>query len=888
MSRLRPLFARGRLRRELAEELRAHLEEKVDEFVAGGLARDEALARARRELGNVSLIEERAADVWRLPLLDDFALDLRHAVRVLARSPRFTLVAVLTLALGIGANTAIFSVVNSVLLKPLPFPRAEELVRVFSTHDGLPIGPSPPDLRDMAHDSRTFSQLVAYDTWRKNLSTPSGDPEQIRVGLVPAEYFMALGINPIRGRLFTADENRWGNHHVAIVSDSFWKSRFACDPAILGRNIRINEEPYAIIGVIPDAIPSWMDPLNTKVHVWTPFAPSEVDLWAEEDRDGRGYFTIGRLKPGVSIEQARADLQLIAGGLAARHPVDRGYGATVEPLINSRVGTLRPMLLLLMGAVGLILLIACFNVANLIMARNSARQHDVAIRAALGASRARLVRQLFTEGLLLALAGGAVGLVMAGLGDKVLGSLHPAAAEQLAEAAIDGRVLVFTLTVAILTSLAFGIAPAYSLATVHPQAALKDGGRGDTGGRERRSLRRGLVASEVALSLMLSIGAGLLIQSVVKLQSQDLGFRADHLLTEHLFLPGARYPDPDTITRFSDRYTERARNLGGVIDATATDMVPPAYHWQFVIGVVGRTAPEAGAVTAANFGVSDTHYLKTLGLTLRRGRDFAETDTAASPRVALINDTLARRLFPDEDPIGKQLDVGTPGRLAPAEDGKPMPRLTIIGVIGDMKNRGLSLAPDPDLIGLYRQNPEQNFGFKSLVVRTAVKPSAIIPNLRKELRALDPDLPFADVRTMDQIVEQHAADGVFGRSLLTLFAILGVCLAVVGVYGVVSYMVAQRRKEIAIRVALGASAADLLRLILREGVMVGLVGIGLGLAGALAGAQLAAGILFGVSPRDPPTFLGSALVIVAVVVVATIAPCQQAMRIDALDLLKGD
>ena len=884
------LFVRARMRRDLEEELRAHLDEKVEELVAAGVPRDEATAQARRELGNVSDIEERAGDVWRWPIVDDLVLDLRHAARMLRKSPLFTVVAVVTLALGIGANSAIFSVVNGVLLAPLPFAHPEQLVTVHSIEDGRRFGPSPLDLRDLARQSHTLAQLVCWDTWNKNVSaTPESEPEPMRVGLVPPEYFATLAVAPVRGRLFTADENRWGNHHVAIITRAFWRTRYGEDSGILERSILINDERYRIIGVVPDVIPTWMDAQHADVRVFTPFgAFGPEDPFAAANRDGRGFFTVGRLRPGTTIEQARAELRLIAADLAARYPVDRGISATVEPLIETRAGTMRPILLVLMGAVGLILLIACFNVANLMIARNSTRRHELAIRSSLGASRTRLLRQLLTESLLLGLLGGALGLALAELGGELIGSLHVAAAAQLAAVRLDGRVLAFTFAVVLVTSVVFGIAPAWSAAMANPQAALRDGGRADTGGRHRRSLRRILVTAEVALSLMLSIGAGLLVRSVIRLQSQDLGFRGDHILTARLYLPTARYGDSDSITRVSDRLAERARTLPGVVDASASDLIPPAYQWAFAFAVVGRPLPATTGAQTANFGTVDTHYVKTLGIPLLRGRDFAASDTATSPRVLLVNETFARRYFPGEDPIGKQIDVGTPGRLEPPVEGKPMPRLTIVGVIGDSKNRGLSLPPDPDMIALYRQNPEQNAAFKRLILRTAVAPSSVLPSLRASVRAIDRDLPLFEVRTMEQLVAQQNADSLFGTTLLTIFALLGLSLAVVGVYGVASYTVAQRRREIAIRMALGASAGQVLRLVLREGLVVGGLGIVVGIAGALAITRVAGSLLHGVSPRDPITFVAGVLAVGAAVLAATLLPCRRATRVEAAEALQAD
>ncbi len=543
----------------------------------------------------------------------------------------------------------------------------------------------------------------------------------------------------------------------------------------------------------------------------------------------------------------------------------------MEPLANSRMGSLRPILLLLMGAVGLMLLIACANVANLLLARNGTRHQEFAIRTAIGAGRGRLIRQLLTETLLLSLLGGGAGIAVAWLGTGVLASIHPARISQLGEARIDAHVLAFTFAVAVLTSIAFGILPALVGTRVHPSDALKDGGRMGTGGRRRRSLRRTLVVAEVALSLMLLIGAGLVIKSLARIQAQDLGFRPDHLLTEHLFLPETRYPDPKRITQFCDRFAERIREMPGVSDATVSDIVPPSYRWKLMFTIVGRPAGSIQEVPTANFGVTDGHYVKTLGIHVRRGRDFADTDGETSPRVVLVNDTFARRYFPNDDPIGKELDLAAPDSLVPrtGAGSARTPRLTIVGVIDDTKNRGMALDPDPDIIGLYTQNPEENYGFKSVLVRTTVDPSGIVASLRRELASLDPDLPFAEVRTMDDIVSQHTADGRFNTLLLTMFAVLGVALAVVGVYGVVACSVTQGRREIATRILLGAQARGVIGLVAREGVVVGILGIVLGASGALAGAQAAASVLYGVSPRDPLTFVGSSLLLALVVLVAT-------------------
>jgi putative ABC transport system permease protein len=877
MSWLRRITVRRASLRHLPEEIQTHLDERIEALVAAGLTGAEAAAQARRELGNPTTIEEQARDVWRWPVVETFLGDLRHAARTLAKAPGFTAATVLTLALGMGANAAVFSVVNAVLLRPLPFPAPQELVRVFSLRDGLTTGPSALDVRDFARESRSFEHLVAYDTWRKNLAVPGHEPEQIRVGLVPAEYFLALGIPPLVGRLFSEEENRWGAHHVAIVSSSFRAEHFGKgDP--LGRTITLNEEPFVVVGVVPDVIPGWMDPTGSTVRVWTPFAPSP-DVWDESgrgDRSGRGFSTVGRLRPGVSLEQARADLRAVATDLARRYPVDQGVGVTVEPLLGSRVATLRPTLSLLMAAVGLILLLAGFNTTSLLIARNGTRRQELAIRTALGAGRFRLACQLVAETLLLTSLGAIAGLGLAALGTHVLAQVGPERIPQLAEARLDVRVLAFAVLTVLVTALAVGTIPALIAAPTNPGDILRAGGRAGSSGAGQRRLRQFLVTGEVSLALVLLVGAGLLVKGLVRLQERDLGFQRGNLLTEHLYLPEGRYGSPERITRFCDAYAARIRSLPGVSEASITDVIPPTYRWRMPFTVVGEDPPPPEAVPTANFGVTDTHYLRTLGLRLLRGRDFSESDVATSPRVVLVNETFARRFFPGTDPIGRRLEVDENQLVAGAR-----PVLTVIGVLGDTPNRGVNEDPDPDMIGLFRQNPEQNFGFKSVVLRTTVTPGRVIPELRSALRALDPDLPFAEVRTMEEIVAREATEGRFASWLFGAFAVLGLALAIVGVYGLVSYLVTQRDREIAIRFALGARRMDVVQLVAREGLQVGLLGIALGLLGAFASARLASSLLYGLSPRDPLTFGASAGSLAVILALAVLLPCRRAIRIEA-------
>jgi putative ABC transport system permease protein len=815
--------------------------------------------------------------------------DLRYALRQLRKSPGFSVVAVATLALGIGASTAMFGVMNAVLLRPLPFPNPDRLVRILSIQGDIIRGPSALDVRDFAAQSRTFEKFAVYDIWPKNVST-SGDsiePEQMRVGLVPAEYFEVLGVKPLMGRLFKDEENQWGNQFEAILGYNFWRTRFHGDPSILGKSIRINDEPYTIVGVMPGEIPGWFgDSPYDRIELWSPFVPyvtASDTVWNETARGSRGWGTIGRLKPGVNIQEALADLQRIAQNLASQYPLDRGVGVILRPLQEERVADLRSVILLLMGAVILILLIACSNVANLLLARNSSRTREIAVRVAMGAERFALIRQFLTENLTLGLFGGLVGSALAWGGCAFVAHVHPAQLSQLAEVRLDFRVLAFGFVISVLSSLIFGTLPAWISLKVNPSEAFKEGGRSNISGRGKQWLRHFFVAGELALAVMLLVGSGLLIQSLVRLQDQQLGFRVDHLLRTHFFLPSVRYPNRDSITRFCDEYVTRVRQLPGVRDAVISAAYPFDDKWTENFTIVGRPVSRLEDTPSAAFNVTDSHYVHTLEISLLRGRDFSDTDTAASLPVALVNQAFASLYFPTEDAVGKQIRMGSDPILASSASTV---RYTIIGVIGNSMNRGLALAPLPHITTLFRQTPELNAGFKNLIVRTSLDPMQLAPPIRKQLHALDADLPFAEVSTMDQIMDRQTADRRYTTGLLALFAAFGVLLAGIGVYGVVSYVVAQRTSEIGLRMALGAERGDVLWMVIKQGLWMATVGAITGLAGAWILRQAIAQLLFGISPADPATFSAAAFLLVAFAVAASYVPARRAANVDPMVALR--
>jgi len=812
------------------------------------------------------------------------AVDLRYAIRQLRKSPGFTILVLGTLALGIGASTAMFGVLNAILLRPLPFREPDRLVRVLSAQNGRVGGPSPLDVRDFAAANHTFEKIVAFDVWRKNVSISNGstEPEQRPVGLVPAAYFEVLDIKPLFGRLFTEEEQHWGNQFEVIISYGFWQGKFHGDPSVLGKSVRINDEPYTIIAVMPPHLPAWwFKGPHGEIELWAPFTPYPT-LWDETSRGNRDFSSIGRLKEGVTVAQAQADLERIAANLAARYPADHAVGVLLRRLQEDQEGGLRPTVLLLMGAVILILLIACSNIANLLLARNSRRTREIAVRVAIGAAKWVLVREFVIENLTLGLLGGTLGCALADGGCALIVRFHPRQLPQLATVNIDLAVLVFGFAISVLSSLVFGTLPAWLGLHVNPSDAFKEGGRTTTSTSQR--FGRLFVASEMALAVMLLVGTGLLTRSLLRLQDQQPGFRVDHLMRTHLFLPSVRYPQPAAITRFCDEYAARVRQLPGVTDAVISAAYPPDDEWMQPFTIAGRPVSRLEDPPSATFNVTDSHYLHTLAIPLLKGRDFSDTDTESSQPVGLINRTFANTYFPGEDPLGKQIQLGLPQPMVSST--APNLRLTVIGVIGDTMNRGLALPPLPQLTALFRQTPDLNYGFKNLMVRTALDPVQLVPSIRQQLHLLDANLPLAEVSSMDEIMQQQTSDRRYTTALLILFTVFGVGLAAMGVYGVVSYVVLQRTSEIGLRVALGARRPEILWLVLKQGLGMAAVGTAVGLASAWVLRKTVAELVFGISPADPATFVAAAVVLIVFALFASLLPARRATKVDPMVALR--
>jgi predicted permease len=884
----------GKRDADLERELRSDLECEEEEQRDNGLPPEEAHYAARRAFGNPTLIREQTHAAWGWAPFERIWQDTRYAARQMRKSPGFTTLVVLTLALGIGANSSVFSVLNAVVLRPLEFPNASRLVEITSLKDGKPVGTSPPDVKDFAAQSRTFEKIAVYDEWPKNVSaSPGGEnAQELLVGLAPRELFDALGAQPLLGRLFTAEEGLAGRNHVTLVTESFWRTRFQRDPKILGRTVTINNQPYTIIGVVPDVIPGWINASYNQLHraaLWEPFLPAP-DVWTEQSRGGRGAGTIGLLKPGVTTQKAQADLARIAQNLAATYPVDQGMGVEVIPLENMRSGNLKPVLLLLMGAVGLILLIACSNLAALLLARNTARQREFALRKALGAGRAALVRQVLAEMLVLAVIGSGLGLGIAWGTTRALRLSDPGHLPQLLELTLDWRVVVFTLVAGLATCLFFGMAPALMSTRVQAAGVLKDGGRGSSGA-SRQGFRKMLVTAQIALSLMLLVGAGLLIQTLERLQNQDLGFRVDHLMHGQLYLPPAHYPTAESIDEFCDRLTERLRAIPGVRTVSITEIYPPSDRWREMFSIEGRPVSRLEDIPSTIFGVVDANYLRTAGITLLRGRDFAESDGEKTLPVAIVNQAFLKEFFPDEDPIGRRIEVGSPTRLL-AEDewmGSQRVTVTVAGVMRDNRDQGLALPVAPQLIGLFRQMPRPvNSGFKDLLVRSDIAPEALQHSIERQLHALDPGIPLSEAESMSAYLSELTIVQRSTSVILSCFAGLGLLLAVMGIYGVIAYLVAQRTQEIGIRLALGAPRSSLVWLVSSQVLRMALAGVAVGLLGTTLAARSLTSQLYGISALDPLTLGSASMVLVGVALAACALPARRAARIDPMQALRTE
>ncbi len=805
--------------------------------------------------------------------------DLRYGFRMLARNPGFTAVAVLTLALGIGANTTIFSVVNAILLRPLPYPEADRLVRVWqhSPGSGFPlVGLSEFEWTEYRQHQHSFEGIAVYFTAGANL-TGQGEALRVNAAVVSANFFSVLGVEPGLGRAFTPEEDTPGNDQVIVLEHGFWQRRFGSDPDVVGQAVVLNGRKQLVVGVMP---PGFAYPPG-EVDLWVPIAIDTANL----NSSAHYLSALARIKPGETFEQASAEFNNLAlqqlQEYPDRYPQNAGWGGHLVRLHESLVGAVRPALLVLLAAVGLVLLVACANVANLLLARGVERKKEIAIRMALGASRVAIMKQLLTEGVLLALMGGATGLLLAAWSVDFLPALLPEGLLNYTGVGIDLGVLAFTLVVSIVTVVLFGVVPAWQTSNPDLHVALKEGGRSSNIGGHRR-LRHLLVVSEVALSLVLLIGAGLLAKSLSRLLDVDQGFRTENILTFRVSLPAARYDEAHKVTAFYRELFEKLGGLPGVTSAGGTQHLPlggTRGSWRLV---VDGLPPEPGSpipyarVEADLFSVSPG-YFDAIGMEIVKGRGFRESDTLTSPRAVVVDELFVRRFWPGgEEPLGKKVDI-----LQNIGD-TPNWR-TIVGVVRHAKHYGPAAKGREQVYFPYTQRPVNSM---FATMRTAGESRGILPTVRSQVASLDPDLPIYNLRTMEQRLAQTVAQPRFTAWLLSIFALLAVVLASVGLYGVISYSVSRRTHEIGIRMALGAQPHDILKLVVGQGMVLTLAGVGVGLAASFALTRFLESLLFGVSATDPATFTAVSVLLAAVALLACYIPARRATKIDPMVALR--
>ena len=812
--------------------------------------------------------------------------DIRYALRVLRKSPGFALIVVLALALGIGANTAIFSVVNAVLLRALPFPDAGHIVMVWSPNPQIVLGvdelpPSAADFADWRRQNQVFERLAAVNSRQFNL-TGEGEPEREGGAEITADFFPVLGVKPQRGRWFTAEEDQPGKR-VAVISHALWQRRYGSDTGIIGRQITIDGQGHTVVGVMP---PGFQFPRTSEMPNFYSFA-AHTDIWVPfgwdaskwNNRGSHDLIAIARLKPGVSLERAQSEMAAIEKRLSEQYNDSRGWGAKLVPLRDQIVGSTRVALWTLLGAVGFVLLIACANVAKIVLSRATGRQKEMAIRTAVGASRMRVARQLLTESVLLGVAGGILGLVLASVGIDVLLSIAPADIPRMEGVGIDGRVLAFTALISVVTGLLFGVAPALQMSSSKLNETMKESGRGSSAGVVSGRFRGALVVGEVALALMLLVGAGLLLKSFVRLAHVDPGFRAHATVTIDVTLPGFKYPTEQKQASFFQQVINRVAALPGVQTVGAISRLPLGNSAEEVeaFTIEGKASP-SGQPLQAEYRVCTADYFRALGVPLVRGRWLTNADAEGRPRVAVVNEELARQYFPGEDPIGKRAKIGF--------HGSTNPWLTIVGIVHDVKHNSLAAPAPPQIYVSYLQSPDTQM---TLVIRTAGDPLQVVAAVRNEVRSVDPDQPVANVRTMDQIVAASVARPRFNMLLLGIFAGVALVLAAVGLYGVISYSVGQRAHEIGIRMALGAKRSDVLGMVLRQGMILVAAGLVIGLGAAMLMSRVLgslSSLLYDVSSTDPMILAGVVLILAATAMAACTMPALKATRVDPVTALR--
>ena len=806
--------------------------------------------------------------------------DIRYAARSLLNHPGFSVIAVITLALGIGANTAMFSVINAVLVRPLPYHEPQRLVTIWEESPGRGLFQMPvsfANLRDWIEQNHTFDQISAY-TFTNNNLIGAGEPVRLGSVRVSSNLFPLIGAAPQLGRAFLPEEDKEGANKVVILSHALWKNRFGSDSSIVGRSLTLDNQSYTVVGVMsagfqfPVGFGYMGKVLNDPIDLYIPLAAT-----TDESRRGSySFFALGRLKPDVTIDQARAEMTTIESRLEQQYPGENtGIGISLIPTQEQTVKEIRPALLVLLGAVACLLLIACANVANLMLARTASRQKEITIRSALGASRLRVVSLLLSESLVLSLVGGLLGLLLAVWGTKALTALAPDNIPRVNEIGVDAQVFGFALAVSLVTGIVFGLMPALHAARPDLNESLKEGSRGSMESSFGKRTRSVLVAVEVALSLMLLIGAGLMIKSFSRLQQMNLGFNPDNVLAVDLELPDSTYPKDHQRTAFFQEAIVGLESLPGVTSAAATSGLPLTLN---ISGsdfrIEGRPEPEAGKEMIIQTRSVSPAYFGTLGIPLLKGRDFSDRDNSDAPAAAIINAELARVYFPNEDPIDKRISF---------DDRQSW--ISIVGIVGDVKQLGLDSSTNPEVYFPFAQVTEPSM---TVVIRTVSSPLSVVSAVKNQIQTIDKNLPIDDAKTMEQLLAESSSGRRFNMLLLTLFAVLAVILAVVGIYGVMSYSVTQRTHEIGIRMAVGAQPLDVLRIVIGQGMLWALIGVAFGLVGAFALTRLMTTMLFGVEATDPVTFISLSVLLIGVGLVACYLPARRASKVDPLVALRHE
>ncbi len=872
MKWIKRLFSRPRLYGDLSEEIREHLEQKVEELMAAGMSRKEAEYAARREFGNVTLMERDSREVWRWPWVEDFLHDVRYGFRGLRKNPGFTAAAILTLALGIGANTAIFSVVNAVLVRPLPFHNASRLVRAFGT---FPISNesdvSPPDFLDYRTQNHAFDHLEGLIDGNTIFNLAGSDkPTQVKGTVVTAGFFDLLGIQPLLGRTFVAADGGVSKPQVVVLSHRLWRERFGGDAGAIGKSVVLDGGRMTVVGVLREDVPLFSDG-----DLWIP-APFEVT--GMKSREQRFLRVYGLLKAGTTMAQAQAELDTISARLTKQYPdSNAGWGMRLVPLQASLVGDVRPALLVLLGAVALVLLIACANVASLLLARNTSRTREIAIRVTLGAGRLRLVRQMLTESVLLALAGGAAGIVLAKWGVDLLKGLGPENLPRLDEVIVSGTVLAFTGCVAVLTGIVFGLGPALQASRRDTTQNLKEGGAAGPS-RSKHRAHNVLVSAEVALSLVVLIASGLLVNSFWRLTHVNPGFDPSNIVTAQISVTGPELEKEPQRRAFFDRLQDQTVSMPRVQSAGFVSELPLDHQGNDTYVTIAEHPPVPPADRLdADIRVVAGDYFQTMRIPLLEGREFTPRDTPESTFTVLINEPFAKRFFAGEDPMGKHLQI---------YEGKPeLVTREIVGVVGGIKHIALQEALRPEMFLPYAQNARLRM---NIVVRSAGDPLTVASAIRSAVRSLDPNEATSDFRTLGEIVSLSAAGDRFNTFLLAGFGGMALLLTAIGIFGVLSYLVAQRTREIGLRMALGARRPDVLRVIVGHGMRLVLTGVGVGLLGAYGATRWMSSFLFGVAPTDTLTFVAVSVLLATAGFFACYLPARRAVRVDPMVALRSE